>query len=72
LPEPFGNSVDWMSPATTPASPEKWPRRLLATAVANCLSASLLFAMRKFRNEPGPLRTHAAAWLARNDQGACA
>ncbi len=44
------------------------PSRLLALAVANCLSASLLFAMRKFRNEPGPLRTRATATLARNEQ----
>lgn len=42
------------------------PSRLLTTAVANCLSASLLFAMRKFKNEPGPLRTVATATLGRN------
>lgn len=42
------------------------PSRLLATAVANCLSASLLFAMRKFKNEPGPLRTTATATVGRN------
>lgn len=43
------------------------PTRLLTTAVANCLSASLLFAMRKYKNEPGPIRTHATAWFARNE-----
>ena len=42
------------------------PERLLATAVANCLAASLLFAMRKFRNEPGPLRAVAAIRTGRN------
>lgn len=42
------------------------PSRLLTTAVANCLSASLLFAMRKFKNEPGPLRTLATATVGRN------
>lgn len=42
------------------------PGRLLLAAVANCLTASLLFAMRKFRNEPGPLRTTARARLVRN------
>lgn len=42
------------------------PDRLLATAVANCLAASLLFAMRKFKNEPGPLRAVAAVRTARN------
>lgn len=33
------------------------PARLLGTAVANCLSASLLFALRKFGNEPGRMET---------------
>ena len=42
------------------------PSRLLATAIANCLSASLLFAMRKFKNEPGPLRTQATVTTGRN------
>ncbi|PZQ29476.1 MAG: peroxiredoxin [Stenotrophomonas acidaminiphila] len=45
------------------------PTRLLAAAVANCLSASLLFALRKFKNTPGKLVTHATAELARNEQG---
>ena len=43
------------------------PSRLLGVAVANCLSASLLFALRKFRNEPGPLRTEAVVSIARNE-----
>jgi organic hydroperoxide reductase OsmC/OhrA len=42
------------------------PARLLGAAVANCLAASLLFAMRKFKNEPGPLRAVATVELARN------
>jgi len=42
------------------------PSRLLTLAVANCLSASLLFAMRKFKNEPGPLRTRATTAIERN------
>lgn len=45
------------------------PTRLLAAAVANCLSASLLFALRKYKNEPGQLVTHARATLERNAQG---
>ncbi len=45
------------------------PSRLLLSAVANCLSASLLFALRKFRNTPGKLVTHATAELVRNEQG---
>ena len=45
------------------------PTRLLLSAVANCLSASLLFALRKFKNSPGKLVTHATAELTRNEQG---
>lgn len=43
--------------------------RLLAAAVANCLTASLLFCMRKFKQEPGRLRTDVTATLARNERG---
>ena len=42
------------------------PARLLASAVANCLAASLLFAMRKFKNEPGPLRAVVTVTKGRN------
>jgi organic hydroperoxide reductase OsmC/OhrA len=45
------------------------PARLLATAVANCLAASLLFAMRKFGNRPDPLRALATTTMARNERG---
>ncbi len=45
------------------------PTRMLAVAIANCLSASLLFALRKFRNQPGPLKTRARASLQRNEHG---
>lgn len=45
------------------------PTRMLAAAVANCLSASLLFALRKFKNQPGKLVTTATAELTRNEQG---
>jgi organic hydroperoxide reductase OsmC/OhrA len=44
------------------------PSRLLAAAVANCLSASLLFAMRKFKNAPQPLRATARLAKGRNAQ----
>lgn len=44
------------------------PVRLLAVAVANCLAASLLFAMRKFKNDPGRLRAVATVHMARNPQ----
>ncbi len=42
------------------------PARLLLAATANCLTASLLFALRKFRNTPGPIKARARARLARN------
>lgn len=45
------------------------PARLLLAAVANCLAASLLFSLRKFRNTPGALRATARARLARNEHG---
>lgn len=45
------------------------PSRLLAVAVANCLAASLLFALRKFGNEPGPMRAIAEVAMARNERG---
>ena len=44
------------------------PARLLTVAVANCLSASLLFALRKFKNNPGPLRASATTSLVRSEQ----
>jgi organic hydroperoxide reductase OsmC/OhrA len=42
--------------------------RLLVAAVANCLSASLLFSLRKFKNHPGTLVTRATARLERNER----
>jgi organic hydroperoxide reductase OsmC/OhrA len=44
------------------------PSRLLVAAVANCLSSSLLFAMRKYKNSPEGLVTRAIAKLARNEK----
>lgn len=45
------------------------PSRLLVAAIANCLTASLLFALRKFRNTPGRLRADACARMGRNAEG---
>jgi len=44
------------------------PGQLLGVAVANCLAASLAFALRKFKNDPGPLRARASVHLTRNEQ----
>lgn len=44
--------------------------RLIAAAVANCLSASLVFCLRtKFKQNPGPVKANVTAKLERNDRG---
>lgn len=45
------------------------PSRMLLAAIANCLSASLLFAMRKYRNAPGTIRAEVRGTLGRNAEG---
>jgi len=59
--------IDETSPLGQDAGPN--PSRLLATAVANCLAASLLFALRKYKNEPGPIGAKAKLTLDRNEHG---
>jgi uncharacterized OsmC-like protein len=44
------------------------PVQLLAAAVGNCLSDSLLFALRKFKQAPEPLHCTVEAEVGRNDQ----
>jgi uncharacterized OsmC-like protein len=43
------------------------PNHLLLAAVANCLGASLLFALQKFKQDPGELKATAVAELGRNE-----
>ena len=45
------------------------PSELLLASIANCLSASLLFALRKYKNAPGPIRAEISASTERNAQG---
>ena len=42
------------------------PADLLAAAVGNCLSDSLLFALRKFKQAPEPIQTAVTATIDRN------
>jgi uncharacterized OsmC-like protein len=55
-------------PAPLGATAGPSPSQLLAAAVANCLSASLLFALAKFREDPGPLTATAICEIGRNEK----
>ncbi|WP_256645612.1 OsmC family protein [Thermomonas paludicola] len=59
--------TDESAPLGAGAGPN--PSHLLLAGVSNCLSASLLFALRKFKNAPGPIRTEIVAHKARNENG---
>jgi uncharacterized OsmC-like protein len=66
----FGNAelvVDEPPPLGEGAGPNA--SRMLAAAVANFLSASLIFCLRKFKNEVRGVKTRAAGTLIRNDKG---
>jgi uncharacterized OsmC-like protein len=45
------------------------PVQLLAAAVGNCLSDSLLFALRKFKQAPEPISAEVRAEVGRNAEG---
>lgn len=45
------------------------PVQLLAAAAGNCLSDSLLFALRKFKQAPEPISCDVAAEVGRNAEG---
>lgn len=60
-------TTDEGAPLSNGAGPA--PSHLLLTAVANCLSASLLFALRKFKNNPAPIHTEARTRMERNEKG---
>ena len=56
-------------PAPLGAGQGPSPVQLLAAAVGNCLSDSLLFALRKFKQAPEPLRCDVHAEVGRNAEG---
>jgi len=63
-----GAAPNWLADEPPPlgqgAGPS--PVQLLAAAVGNCLSDSLLFALRKFKQAPEPIRCDVAADVGRN------
>ena len=67
----FGASIptlqaDEHAPLGTGTGPS--PSELLLAGVANCLTASLLFALRKFKQDAGGIVATATAQIARNAQ----
>jgi organic hydroperoxide reductase OsmC/OhrA len=65
------NVPDLITDETPPLGHEAGPApsRLMAVAVANCLAASLLFALRKHKNSPGTMKVKAKLDMARNPEG---
>lgn len=59
--------VDEPAPMGQGAGPT--PVQLLASAVGNCLGASLLFALRKFKQQPEPIGCQVSAEVGRNAEG---
>jgi organic hydroperoxide reductase OsmC/OhrA len=64
---PSALTVDEAPPLGGGAGPN--PVRVLGVAVAHCLSASLLFCLRKYRIEVTAMRTRVDGTLRRNEQG---
>jgi uncharacterized OsmC-like protein len=68
----FGGNIpaltcDEPAPMGTGQGPS--PVQLLCAAVGNCLSDSLLFALRKFKQAPDPIRCTVEATVGRNPEG---
>jgi uncharacterized OsmC-like protein len=65
----FGGDVPTLAvdePAPLGAGQGPSPVQLLAAAVGNCLSASLLFSLRKYKQAPEPLSCEVQAEVGRN------
>ena len=68
----FGGAVPVLTgdePAPLGAGQGPSPVQLLAAAVGNCLSDSLLFALRKFKQAPEPITSDVTAEVGRNAEG---
>lgn len=61
IPVLYGDEPPPLGKASGPS-----PSQLLAAAVGNCLSDSLLFALRKFKQKPEPIHTEVEATIDRN------
>ena len=57
--------ADEPAPLGTDTGPS--PSQMLLSAVANCLSASLMFALQKFKQDPGELSATATADMGRDE-----
>lgn len=67
----FGDAIpvlhtDELPPVGAGSGPT--PVQLLCAAVGNCLAASLLFALRKYKQSPDPLRARVTPTVGRNEQ----
>ncbi len=68
----FGGAVPHLiadEPAPLGSGKGPSPVQLLCAAVGSCLSDSLLFALRKFKQAPDPLHTTVVAHVGRNAEG---
>ena len=63
MPVVYGDEPPPLGKGTGPS-----PSQLLAAAVGNCLSDSLLFALRKFKQKPEPIQTAVTASVGRNSE----
>lgn len=63
-----GAAPDWLADEPPPLGKGEGPSpvQLLAAAVGNCLSDSLLFALRKYKQSPEPIRCEVTAEVGRN------
>jgi len=62
---------EWQLDEPAPLGKDAWPNasRVLAAAIGNCLSASLLFCARKAKVPLGPIHTSVRMQIVRNERG---